>query len=258
MGIKFFCHACDRKLNVKSFLAGKRGICPHCGERVRIPHETQLDSAAPTAPPTSEPNPDDFLPQESENEAAASPVATTTAAASVVTPTATPTATPRTAPVATPVAKPAAAPAADPIADNPDGVWYVRPPSGGQFGPADGEIMRRWIGEGRVSADSLVWCEGWDDWKKAGPLFPSLGKPTPPEPTSVASNPAVKIDTNGAATSPGISTAKEKSPSAGSSTASKYTARRKSSKGMGIAIVSVLGLLIVALAVILIVIVANK
>lgn len=252
MGIRFFCHACDRKLHVKSFLAGKRGICPHCGERVRIPHETQLDSATPAAPPTSEPDPDDFLPKESLDDAGASPVATSTAPVSVAT------ATPKATPVATPVAKSATAPAHDPIADNPDGVWYVRPPSGGQFGPADGEVMQRWIGEGRVSADSLVWCEGWDDWKKAGPLFPSLGKPTPPEPTKVASSPAVKIDTNGAAASPSISTAEEKSPAAGSSTASKYTARRKSSKGMGIAIVSILGLLIVALAVILIVIVANK
>jgi hypothetical protein len=50
----------------------------------------------------------------------------------------------------------------------------VRPPSGGQFGPADGAVMRRWLGEGRVSADALVWREGWPDWKTAGPVFPSL------------------------------------------------------------------------------------
>jgi hypothetical protein len=34
--------------------------------------------------------------------------------------------------------------------------------------------MRRWLGEGRVSADALVWREGWPDWKTAGPVFPSL------------------------------------------------------------------------------------
>ena len=34
--------------------------------------------------------------------------------------------------------------------------------------------MRRWLEEGRVSADSLVWREGWPDWKPAGPVFPSL------------------------------------------------------------------------------------
>ena len=62
----------------------------------------------------------------------------------------------------------------DPIAEAPDAVWYVRPPTGGQFGPADGTIMRRWLDEGRVSADALVWREGWPDWKSAGPVFPSL------------------------------------------------------------------------------------
>jgi hypothetical protein len=34
--------------------------------------------------------------------------------------------------------------------------------------------MRRWLDEGRVSSDSLVWREGWPDWKAAGPVFPSL------------------------------------------------------------------------------------
>jgi hypothetical protein len=38
--------------------------------------------------------------------------------------------------------------------------------------------MRRWLNEGRVSADALVWREGWPDWKSAGPiLFPSLEGP---------------------------------------------------------------------------------
>src|SRR5947207_1658814 len=36
MGIKFRCPN-GHKLNVKSFLAGKRGICPHCGVGVDIP-----------------------------------------------------------------------------------------------------------------------------------------------------------------------------------------------------------------------------
>ena len=53
-------------------------------------------------------------------------------------------------------------------------IWYIRPPSGGQFGPAPGELMRTWISEGRVSADSLVWREGWRDWQEAGAVFPKL------------------------------------------------------------------------------------
>jgi hypothetical protein len=53
-------------------------------------------------------------------------------------------------------------------------IWYVRPPSGGQFGPATGELMRTWLDEGRVSADSLVWREGWRDWQEASKVFAKL------------------------------------------------------------------------------------
>jgi hypothetical protein len=63
---------------------------------------------------------------------------------------------------------------ADPISEAPEMIWYVRPPSGGQFGPATGELMRTWLTEGRVSADSLVWREGWRDWQEAGTVFPKL------------------------------------------------------------------------------------
>lgn len=62
----------------------------------------------------------------------------------------------------------------DPFAEAPTAVWYVRPPSGGQFGPATAEIMRTWISEGRVGPDCLVWREGWRDWKEAGDVFGQL------------------------------------------------------------------------------------
>lgn len=76
---------------------------------------------------------------------------------------------------AAPATPPAPAGPPDPIAEAPNAVWYVRPPSGGQFGPAAGDVMRSWIGEGRVSADTLVWREGWRDWQEASAVFPNLG-----------------------------------------------------------------------------------
>ena len=93
-------------------------------------------------------------------------------------------------PVATPMAAAPNAPSsvagaappivgADPLADGQNVVWYVRPPSGGQFGPAPGNVMRGWIDEGRVSADSLVWREGWRDWQEASAVFPQLALGTP-------------------------------------------------------------------------------
>jgi len=73
-----------------------------------------------------------------------------------------------------PPTQPPAPEPADPIAAAPEMIWYVRPPSGGQFGPASGDLMRGWLSEGRVSADSLVWREGWRDWQEAGTVFPKL------------------------------------------------------------------------------------
>lgn len=62
----------------------------------------------------------------------------------------------------------------DPLAEAGNVVWYVRPPSGGQYGPATPDIMRTWLQEGRIGPDSLVWREGWRDWQPASEVFPSL------------------------------------------------------------------------------------
>lgn len=77
----------------------------------------------------------------------------------------------------------------DPIAEAPEAVWYVRPPSGGQYGPARGEVMRKWVDDGRVSGDSMVWREGWPDWRDAAEMFPHLaamGTPQIPAPIAYA------------------------------------------------------------------------
>ena len=42
MGIRFICPSCDKKLNVKSYLGGKRGICPKCDARIRIPIQSEV------------------------------------------------------------------------------------------------------------------------------------------------------------------------------------------------------------------------
>jgi hypothetical protein len=62
----------------------------------------------------------------------------------------------------------------DPLTESPGAVWYVRPASGGQFGPATADVMRGWLGEGRVGADTLVWREGWREWQEASATFPQL------------------------------------------------------------------------------------
>jgi hypothetical protein len=62
----------------------------------------------------------------------------------------------------------------DPIDEAPSAVWYVRPPTGGQYGPAAANVMRAWLAEGRVGATSLVWRAGWPEWRSAADVFPQL------------------------------------------------------------------------------------
>jgi hypothetical protein len=57
------------------------------------------------------------------------------------------------------------------IAEAPQAVWYVRPPSGGQFGPADSTIFYQWMKENRVAREALVWRDGWPQWMIAGEAF---------------------------------------------------------------------------------------
>ncbi|MCU0712297.1 MAG: DUF4339 domain-containing protein [Pirellula sp.] len=57
---------------------------------------------------------------------------------------------------------------------NPSAQWYVRPPSGGQYGPADSKLLAQWIAENRVTADSLIWFDGLTQWTAATAIMPEL------------------------------------------------------------------------------------
>jgi hypothetical protein len=222
MGIRFNCPYCQKKLNVKSFLAGKRGICPYCDRGLDIPLEGEAGNGK--AQHLSESvevrtiETDSAQAAQLAAEAFAQPFSST---ASTLPAPATPGSAPpgnaipgNAAPTdkfdagaadaqPTPPSKPQQAPQPDPIDENPEAVWYVRPPSGGQFGPAKGDVMRTWLAEGRVSPDALVWREGWADWKEAEPVFPSLAKrSTPPPPPASAAAPSPPAATSPASAKP--------------------------------------------------------
>lgn len=149
MGIRFLCPN-GHKLNVKSFLAGRAGICPHCGERFVIPDESSPDVRVASRPKSRKSG--------DSGSSSALPNVAAVAAASVAEPSR---------------ATAGNGAAADLTAlDAEGGVWYVRRPSGEQYGPASGDVMRRWINERRVGTDCLVWRDGWPEWRKAGEVFP--------------------------------------------------------------------------------------
>ncbi len=325
MGIKVVCPN-GHKLNVKTFLAGKKGVCPHCGAKFRIP-EAEEDSddsgmdlsdpaiprpdeaepaplaagptqplmpvpaapvqplpAQPTAPqaapfPVAQPNalqgvasgaqpvypagmpapgtPLQAMPVQAMplQPGMARPMAVPMGGAPMASmprpmspggmPMAVPVGgVPVGMPVGAPVAGPitmhpgmpampvagavpvAPRPAGDPIGEAPQAAWYVRPPAGGQYGPARGDVMRGWIAEGRVSADSLVWREGFADWIPAAQLFPSLAAATAPTPP-----------------------AEPAAPAAGARSTRKLKQYESRKKGMGVvAIIAIVFLAIAALA----------
>jgi hypothetical protein len=187
MGIKFSCPN-GHKLNVKTFLAGKRAICPKCGARVMVPEVSE--SEQPGGSPT-----DSTLTTSATIEIAVDEIAAQLQAS------------PPTPTAETGSQKPAPT---DAIAEAPGAVWYVRPATGGQFGPASADVMRSWLDDGRVSGTSLVWRAGWADWQSAATVFPqlapALGPPSIAPATSVGGMPVL----------PTINAASGTTPAAGS------------------------------------------
>jgi len=197
MGIKFLCPN-GHKLHVKSFLASQRGVCPQCGEKFLVPAQSLPDirveslgvkeskrlAAAAGTPSINSPG--DHLPRDEfaaqEDFAATTGVQTAPADLGPARPSGG-----RGSDLA-PVSPAFTAAESDPIAAAPAALWYVRIANGEQFGPAQGDLMQRWLTEGRVAADSLVWREGWAEWVVAGNIFRQLSRdfvPTADVPGSI-------------------------------------------------------------------------
>ena len=187
MGIRFHCPN-GHKLNVKAFQAGKRGICPYCGAKFLIPSQSTRKSSkdertarralAAAAFPGANPVSQDVAPGISgqaveglgQASAPSSPPIGANAPAALTHSTDVFT----TFSVDDPSMTLSQSSPGDPLVQAGDVVWYVRLHSGGQYGPATGKLMRQWLAEGRISADTLVWHEGWRDWQRADAVFTQL------------------------------------------------------------------------------------
>lgn len=212
MGIRFFCPN-GHKLNVKSFLAGKRGICPYCGVVVQIPLQSTRPSSkelraqrrraleakgeaiplegedgsdrgimGPISEPVSGPASGPDQPAWTARIPEAKATTTLLGPGTLPTGQARPTSPSRLSPPSLdrPVPPaPASAPSRsvfEPLDQDPTAIWYVMPAQGGRYGPASGAVMRTWIMEGRIGVDTLVWRSGWPEWRQAGEVFPNLEK----------------------------------------------------------------------------------
>ena len=210
MGIRFYCPN-GHKLNVKSELAGKVGICPKCQARMTIPTESvreasgsasgknsadatteatngdgRVDDSAFSA--TREETTEQNARRDSNEENAAGDDSSgkfflngeraEAALGDVL----------RRAVDGSAQSGRGAArfDDAEPLRD-PRLVWYVRSRDNQQYGPATGDVMAAWINERRVGPQTLVWREDWPAWQEAGRVFPDLervfvgGETTPSE-----------------------------------------------------------------------------
>ncbi len=274
MGIRFFCEACGTKLNIKDDLAGKKGRCPKCNEKIMIPMQSTLQKtverdrvSAPVNQPIGDPKQEleDSVRRRSSpleksggeksggEKSGETPPTTaqdpsSAASTSSILERQTGEIGPRNK-----VTQDESAPELPPIPaagtpetrrpksafdEAPNASWFVRPTSGGQFGPADANAMKSWLSEGRVGRDSLVWREGWEEWESAEKIFElefqGFSEPKNSTPSVVNSKPE---------------------STSGSNIAYHQMARKKA-KTMGIILIVALLLLSVVLVVVL-VLVAN-
>lgn len=189
MGIRFACHHCSHAVHVKDFQGGKRGKCPECGQLFRIPLQDATyslaidDDRATSVPNTAVASPtakggavrgsssnvtaSQVLAKPKEAIQATGPIAKSHKA--VTKPS---TSKPKDAPPASPPVSIKLRPKA--FQEAAGARWYVRPPSGGEYGPASEDLLTVWIEEKRVSGDSLLWREGQPQWLAAEQLLPEL------------------------------------------------------------------------------------
>lgn len=177
MGIVSFCPQ-GHRVKVKDALAGKKGICPTCGARFRIPKVSAPPPAVAAAP-----------------AAASLPVATVVSLDAAEAER-----LPRAVPFDLPSAKPPAPAAtavevehlpeatAEPvdfaedaahvvvlhplIAERVDLAWCHAVPGGAASEPLGAEAMQAWLDSGRADAGALVWRADWPEWRPLRAVFP--------------------------------------------------------------------------------------
>ncbi len=175
MGIVSFCPQ-GHRVKVKDSLAGKKGICPTCGGRFRIPQVSAPPPAVVAAP-----------------AAAALPVATLVsldAAEADRLPRALLLDPPAAAPAASATVEdeqvveatvealefeddePPAAVLHPVIAERPDLAWCHAVPGGTASEPLGAEAMQAWLDSGRAGAGALVWRADWPEWRPLHAVFP--------------------------------------------------------------------------------------
>ena len=190
MGIRFLCHHCERRLNVKATQAGQEGECPHCGTTVSIPEKSTIRSELekanhPRRRPShtgsdsviglldTDQDPSVGLPSLNQN----TETPTTPVAKPKLTGSATASKSSNWKSGSFELDKPGPPDSlgkVDPISEAPKRVWYFRSRELGERGPLRAKEMRIHVDQGDVTVGCIVWREDWEDWLPAEQAFPTL------------------------------------------------------------------------------------
>jgi hypothetical protein len=198
MGLKFLCHHCNEPMHVKNFLAGKRGKCPNCNQSIRIPEEGE-EYSRPVSRTEDVAGGRELSQEETKaNADTKNVIASKSISVDSTSSMGTKSQENDLRPIASkgqvagaintssPPPTPGEIPFPKCIEEAPNAAWYVRPPSGGQYGPAVGAVFWDWLKEKRVGESALVWREGWGTWQTASAVFPEffLKSSSPSSPNS--------------------------------------------------------------------------
>ena len=157
MGIVAFCPN-GHRVKVKDALAGRKGVCPDCDARFRIPLEScaiptarvlSLDAAWAETLPRAVILPADYVFSKGvfSKGALSKDVFSQRAR------------------------EPALHPA---IAEKPDAEWRVAIPGGEPSAPLAGSDMQAWLAAGRATGGEVVWRSEWPDWVSIRLVFPEF------------------------------------------------------------------------------------
>lgn len=198
MGIRFCCPN-GHKLNVKTELAGKVGVCPKCGAKTAIPTESVFTPEEFRS--LREPNAfgdanDSAQSSSSESEKRGAPSDSGSAFVDAASDASDDGQFASANASQSDSASDADAQnglraafdddattdrrrenwfddADDPLQD-PNVVWCVQTPDNRSYGPAPSSTLKTWIQEKRISPEMFVWREGWERWEEAGAVFPEV------------------------------------------------------------------------------------
>ena len=113
--------------------------------------------------------------------------------------------------------------------------------------------MRGWINEGRVNGQSLIWRDGWPEWKKADGVFTQLAQPVAATTSPMTAAPAMSVPSVASVAPSAIApTPPSAAPSASRVDEPRPTVRRRKSNLPTIVAVVVMTLLLALSTVILI------